>query len=226
MKRFFKGIFKLRPARPKYVRTWNVDTVLDFMAKLFPLENLTFQQLSEKLIMLLALTTAHRVQTFSLIKLGNIYFTSNSVEISISELIKTSAPGRHQPLLVLPFFKEKPELCAANTLQFYITFTKTLRETQTLFLALKKPHRAVTSQTLSRWIKNTLQKSGIDVSTFTAHSTRHASTSAAFSRGVNLDQIRQTAGWTKKSQIFARFYNRPITTDSHRFAYSVLTKTT
>jgi len=45
---------------------------------------------------------------------------------------------------------------------------------------------------------------------FSGYSTRHASTSAAFRAGVDLEEIRRTAGWTEKSTTFNKFYNRPL----------------
>lgn len=66
---FFKGVFRLKPLKPRYSTTWNVDIVLNYLEKQFPLELLSLKQLSEKCLMLLALSTAHRMQTFSLIKI-------------------------------------------------------------------------------------------------------------------------------------------------------------
>ncbi|KAJ8980421.1 hypothetical protein NQ317_018813 [Molorchus minor] len=59
-----------------------------------------------------------------------------------------------------------------------------------------------------------LNRSGLDTSRFTAHSTRHASTSAAARKGVSYDTIRLAAGWTRRSSTFANFYDRPIIEDN------------
>lgn len=223
--RFFKGVFRKRPSKPKYSRTWDPSIVLNFIEKWFPLETLSFQELTEKTIVLLALTTAHRVQTFSTIDIQNIIKKENLIEIEIPDSIKTSGPGKYQPLLILPRFDEKPELCVALTIENYLERTKTLRGPITkLFITCKKPYRAATSQTISRWIKSALVKSGLDVSIFKGHSTRHASTSKAFAKGLDLNQIRSTAGWTHKSQVFAKFYNKPISSDSGSFAKLILEK--
>ncbi|KAI8441190.1 hypothetical protein MSG28_009421 [Choristoneura fumiferana] len=89
----------------------------------------------------------------------------------------------------------KPEICPGQALLAYMDKTKAIRNNcDQLLIAFKKPHKQITSQTISRWIKLTLNKSGIDTSIFTAHSTRHASTSAANRLGVNIDTIRKTAG--------------------------------
>lgn len=52
-----------------------------------------------------------------------------------------------------------------------------------------KPYAAVEVQTLARWKSATLKKRGVSTDIFTPHSTRHASTSAAFKRGVSIDII-------------------------------------
>ncbi|XP_043479721.1 uncharacterized protein LOC122509600 [Leptopilina heterotoma] len=210
MERFFRGIFKLKPSRAKYNRTWNVSSVLDKIAKWFPLDELDLKTLTQKLIILLALGTGHRVQTFSLISLDAIVFSNNDVEIKIESLVKTSRPGACQPCLVLPFFTEKPELCAALTLRNYLERTESLRgEEKCLFISFQKPHKAVGTQTISRWIKEVLHSCGVDRN-FKAHSTRHASTSKAFEKGLDIRVIQNTVGWSQNSSTFAKFYNRPI----------------
>lgn len=209
--RFFKGVFRLRPPMPRYNLTWDTSCVLTHLATCYPNETLVLDQLTKKCITLLALVTAHRVQTFSKINIKNIEIKPNEIIIKIPDLIKTSKKGTNQPLLVLPYFLQKNEICPAQTLVDYINKTSSLRKDDTLFIGCKKPHKAATTQTLCRWIKSTLHASGIDVSIFSAHSTRHASTSKAHQLGVNIDLIRKTAGWSNNSDTFFKFYQRNIT---------------
>lgn len=212
VKRLLKGAYKLNPPRPKYTSTWDPQLVLNHISNWYPNLELSMEKITKKLVILLALCTAHRVQTFSLIKLENISITENSVRIAITDVIKTSAPGRDQPVLFLPFFRENINICPASVLKDYIFVTKNMRTSNAdkLLLTYKKPHKAASSQSISRWIKHLMAESGIDVCTFSAHSTRHASTSAALAAGLSVDAIRKTAGWTSTSTAFARFYNRPI----------------
>lgn len=181
IKRFFIGVFRLKPPSPKYDTTWDTSLVLDSLSRKYPNEELTLEDLSKKCTMLLALTTAHRVQTLSKIEINNIVETSSLITIKIPELIKTSRIGSNQPTLHLPFFRQKPEICPATTLLSYIDRTKNIKgNCHYLFVSHRKPHARISPQpqTISRWIKRTLAECGVDVSTFTAHSTRHASTSA------------------------------------------------
>lgn len=214
IQRFFKGIFRLRPTVPKYNLTWNTDQVLNHLAELYPNKNLSLEKLSKKLVTLLALVTAHRMQTLSKINVENIIKSDSGFIIKITDLIKTSRVGSLQPVFSLPYFSQRPQICPAGTLQVYLDRTNQIRQDhQSLFISFRKPYRAVTSQTLSKWVKSVLQTSGIDISLFTAHSTRHAATSKAYSVGVSLDVIRKTAGWSSNSTVFAKYYNRIISDD-------------
>lgn len=222
MTRFFRGIYRLRPKKPKYEDVWNPDTVLNYLSNLFPNESLSVELLTKKLVTLLALVTAHRVQTLSLICLDNININDDNINIRIPARIKTSGPNRSHPNLILPFFKENINICPATTLVSYLAVTKDLRQNcKTLLLTTRKPLHAASSATIGRWIKQTLCDSGVDVSKFSAHSTRHASTSKASEAGVSIEIIRRTAGWTNNSSTFARFYKRPIVANVNTFAEAV-----
>lgn len=223
IKGFFKGVFRLKPPKAKYDCTWNPKIVLDYLGKLNSNDDLSLDELSKKLVTLLALVTGHRMQTLSLIDIRNIMINDDKFEIKIPENIKTSKLGKVQPNLVIPFFVKNLSICPASALSSYLKKTKILRnEENKLFIAIKKPHKAVGSQTLSRWIKSFLCDSGLDTSKFGAYSIRHASTSAVKRSGINIDLILKTAGWTKKSQTFARFYNRPVITDDKSYALAIL----
>jgi len=124
-------------------------------------------------------------------------------------------------MLVLPFF-EDTQICAAKTLQRYLALTSSVRgNIDQLFLSLNLPTHPVTTQTLGRWVKSILQASGVN-GAFTAHSARHAATSAAQRSGASADAILKAAGWTPSSRIFAEFYNRPLAEDSNSFAKAAL----
>ena len=93
-----------------------------------------------------------------------------------------------------------------------------------LLVSFKKPHKEVNSQTISRWLKMVMEKAGIDKS-FTAHSTRHASTPKARLKGLNISTIKGTAGWSKaSSSTFAKFYDRPVQRLEESFAEVILSQ--
>lgn len=110
----------LRPSKPKYDRTWDVNIAFRKIKEWFPLNELSLETLTERLVLLLALGTAHRVQTLASIKIANIKHNSEGYEIEIPDRIKTSRPGTYQPLLIVPKFTENPKLCIASTMEAYI----------------------------------------------------------------------------------------------------------
>ena len=72
-----------------------------------------------------------------------------------------------------------------------------------------KPHKAVTSSTIARWLRLTLEQSGIDSSIFGAHSIRGASASAAAKGGITTEDILKAANWSSES-FFQRFYHKEV----------------
>ncbi|KAJ8909370.1 hypothetical protein NQ315_008936 [Exocentrus adspersus] len=167
--------------------------------------------------------TGGRLQTISLIRIDNITETQDQIVIPITDPIKTSGPGRVQPTLHIPFYKENTSLCVATALQTYIKMTETKRDQNAkfLFISTKKPYVQATKQTLSRWVREMLKMAGIDTQVFKPHSTRHSSTSAALRQGMPVETICKTAGWTARSSTFAKYYNRPLSTAT-TFANNIL----
>ena len=107
VQRFLKGVANLRPPRPKYNTTWDPQVVLEFLRSRPDTCSLELLELSKKLLILLALTTGQRLQTISSIALPNIVRDATQTTIFIPDRIKTSRPGKNQPLLVLPLFPEE-----------------------------------------------------------------------------------------------------------------------
>nr|CAI5849323.1 unnamed protein product [Callosobruchus analis] len=214
LKRFMKGVLRLRPPKPRYNCVWDPKEVLDYFIT-HPAESL--RSLSIKLVTLLLLATGQRLQTISLIKLSNIQpYDDGGVQILIEDRIKTSNVNTNQPCLFIPKFNEQPELCVVSCLHKYIQETKTLRSTNDvyIFITFQKPYRSASKQTLSRWVKCALDQAGVNTNIFKPHSSRHASTSAANRAGVAIDLIKDSAA-------FARFYNRPLINHDD-FALTVL----
>jgi hypothetical protein len=222
IKRLLKGVYKLKPVTPKYSHTWDPQVVLNHITTWYPNREISLEKLTKKLAILLAICTAHRVQTLSLIKLNNIKSSPNGIKIIIDDVIKTSGVGREQPILFLPYFEDNRNICPATVINDYLYVTSNFRteSSQNLLLTFKSPHKNASAQSISRWIKQVLGESGIDVAAFSAHSTRHAATSAAHRAGISLDAIRKAAGWSRTSETFARFYHRQLIDEGH-FARSI-----
>nr|CAH7752487.1 unnamed protein product [Callosobruchus chinensis] len=58
----------------------------------------------------------------------------------------------------------KISLCVASTLEYYLTKTSSYRSsTHRLLLTHQRPFHVATTQSISRWVKEILQRSGIDL---------------------------------------------------------------
>lgn len=86
-----EGRLQLRTPLPRYNETWDPAVVLNYLSGWYPNDDLSLEKVSEKLVTLLALITAHRVQTLALIKINNIKKYSNEkIVIHIPDKIISS----------------------------------------------------------------------------------------------------------------------------------------
>ena len=215
--RFMRGIFRLRTPKPKYKNIWDVKPVLIYLESL---DESSIKLLSYKCVMLLALTTGQRVQTLAALDLRFMTKSENKIVFSIEKILKTSKPGTTHMVEVHRYTGNRTAICPFLCLCKYIEKTSAIRTTGALFLSYLKPHRQVVSQSISRWLCETLKKAGIPTN-FGSHSVRHASASKAADMNVSVDQILQTVGWSSE-KTFASFYRREIAPEDNNYAKAVL----
>ena len=219
--RLMQGIFNTRPSKPRYTSVWDVEIVLNHIKSMPPSNELRLTELAGKLAMLLALTNADRASDLHLLDLNFKQVLSHGVRFQIVGLSKTCRSGPPREVTYFAF-KECETICPVATVEAYERRTADLntpdQDTNPLLIGCVKPHKPVTSSTISRWSRNLMEASGIDVSIFKSHSIRAASTSAATNLGVSVKDIMKTANWTSEST-FKRFYLKPISSD---FGNSVL----
>ena len=159
--------------------------------------------------MLLSLTRPSRSADLVSLNVDHCQYKPESVVFLPSSLAKQSRQGK--PLVEYYFasFPDNKQLCPVETLRQYQLATMPLRKGHTqLFLATINPHNLVTSCTIAQWLKEVLEMSGIDVTLFTAHSTRGASSSAAAVSGITTTDILKAADWSTES-VFRKFYCHP-----------------
>ena len=206
VKRLIKGVYEQRPALPKYSDTWEVDQVLNHFKN--QADDLDLKELSFKLVLLLAILTGQRCQTLHLLNIEDMKLSDNKCIFYVNSLLKQSKPGKHIAPIELIAFPDNKKLCVVDTIKAYLHKTENLRNGEKqLFISFAKPYKAISKDSLSRWIKHSLQEAGIDTGKYKAHSTRAASTSAAAQRGVPTDTILKAAGWSRMST-FSKFYKK------------------
>lgn len=223
VKRFMKGIFQSRPPLPRYSKTWDVNLVLQYIGAMGNSQELSLKDLTLKLVMLVALTTAQRGQSLHLLDTLNMVQEETAYTFMLDSNLKQSKPGRSTSELVVKFsaYPHDRNLCVVNTCSVYLDKTKLLRGSESrLFITHQKPHKRASRDTIRRWIQQMMVKAGIDINVYKPHSVRSAAASKAKANNASLAEIMQTAGWSSAAT-FAKFYDREIEQGS-TFANSVL----
>ena len=218
--RFFKGAYKLRPPKPKYCYTWDVNLVLGHIKKsLNDNSCLSLKNLTIKCIFLTALISGQRAQSIHKMDLSLMHKSDNCIEFFFNERLKTDKSSRTS--IEINKYKDG-ELCVYSCLCKYMEITQSLRKTTKLWISFNKPYKSISIQSVSRWIKIMLKAANIDTAKFSGHSTRHASTSKVAHKGTDINHILQTAGWASECS-FTKFYYKPVATSGKKiFADTVL----
>jgi len=220
--RFLKGVYNSRPPAPRYSTTWDVDVVLAYLSSLPDNENLSFQMLTHKVAMLMALSNADRCSDLAALDLNFRSYRTDGVLFTIPGLTKTRRSG--PPLQAFyPSFSDNSKLCPVLALKVYEEKSKDIRGSMEsrnpLFISVRRPFKPVKAVTIGHWLKDVMKTAGIDTTAFTAHSTRSAATSKAKLAGIPMSEIMKAANWSSSST-FCCFYNRPV--NSGMFGQTVL----
>ena len=169
--------------------------------------------------MLMLLQSGQRCQTLHLLDVRNMTLTPSKANFTLGDLLKTSRPTNHLSQISFKAYAPDRRLCVHTALKCYLKRTLDTRGKVTqLFLTTKPTGRPASRDTLRRWTKSIMQNAGIDLSMYSPHSTRSASTSKA-ARYLPLSTIVKTIGWSKKST-FTHHYHKPI--EKEKFAEAVL----
>lgn len=173
----------------------------------------------------MALTQAARVQTLQFISVTNYKKLKTEFVFELSDSLKQYRPHCQVASLCFKAYPPDRRLCIYTVLKEYLSRTKHVRNSivsdNMLLISYVKPYKNVTRDTISRWIKTVMSRSGIDIQKYGSHSVRSAATSKAKGNSVPMKDILQKAGWSNV-KTFAKFYDRKIETNVERFQEGVL----
>lgn len=213
--RLFQFFYRKRPLQVKYLTYWPVRQLLNYLSELHPASSLSLKFLTLKTLALIALTSSDRGQTLHSIKIDNLVESETGIDFVVLDRLKTTRRVA-KPKIVSCITSDIESLNVAEYLKCYLQRTLPLRrdalsngfeEPKELFLSWKTK-KAVTRQTLSRWLRTCLQLSGIDSKAYGGHSFRGSGLSSAFKNGASIQQIVKHGDWTN-TNTFSRFYNAP-----------------
>ena len=116
---------------------------------MYPLENLSFKDLSLKTVMLMTLLTGQRGQTIHSLYVNDVIVSDLDLKIVYSSMLKTTRPGYHLADTIIQCYKD-PALCLVRTLSKYIEMSSVIRSVNSdkLFISTMKPHKGVSRDTI------------------------------------------------------------------------------
>ena len=116
-----------------------------------------------------------------------------------------------KPLQFKVYCEEK--LCVIQNLSIYLERTRKHRTDNELFISYQRPFKAVSKDTVTRWVNDIMSKAGIDIRKYVTHSCRSAASSFAHKKKVALKKIMDSCGWASE-YTFANHYKKKIGDDS------------
>ncbi len=224
--RFMKGILNKDPPLPRYTKTWDLNLVLNHLEKeWFPLSKCDLYTLSQRLAILLSLTTGKRGQNLHLMDLKFLVKQADLRRFDIRVPVKNYSKQSDVSLQKIDIiaYPQNRALCPVYCLDEYIRRTKHIRCSTNLFVTSKKPYNRASRATISRWTKLAMQASGVNTDEYKPHSTRSASVSKAKAMGIPTEVILSRAGW-KGDNCFAKYYLKPIEHENSVYQNAILAK--
>ncbi len=203
---FMKSAAQQRPKLTKDV-TWEVNDVLNYLRMVSPIESLSLEQLTKKTLMLMAILSGQRGQTFHVLSTENLSRSDHFVTFRIKVPLKTTRLGFHFSELKFKAFPCDRRLCVVSYINAYLSRTDCFRkgDITKFFITYGVPNKGASRDSIRRWTKDVLRDAGIDLSIFNAHSTRSAATSAARTL-LPLETVLKAGGWST-ANTFTRYYN-------------------
>ena len=218
--RLLKGVFNSRPPKVKILPEWDLQLVLNMLQKqpFEPLSKASLKHITFKLIFLMAISTFRRCNDLQSLKIGkgSVCVQKKGITFIRHGLAKQDRESHFGSKIFVPAFEENYRLDPKRALYWYLKKTQLLRVSsdgtveRKIFLALNKPHQAVSTQTISNWIVQTIRMAYDDQKLkVKAHSTRAIGPSWALYKGASMKSILDAADWSKEST-FTQFYLRKL----------------
>ena len=149
-----------------------------------------------------------------LLSLEGMNMVTTSSQFQMLEHTRTSKLGNKGNPLTIHIYTPDPAVCPVSILKEDILRTAPLQKSEKQLFPSFIQHKAMARDTISRWTKDVLKQSGIDITNFTAHSTRAVVASQAGVKDVPLDVILSNIGW-ESAQTFHKFYCKPVSNEGN-----------
>ena len=220
--RLLKGVFNSRPPERKLLPEWDLPIVLDMLEKppFTPMNLTSLKYLTWKTAFLIAITTFRRCSDLQSLRLGegSVNVQQKGVTFIRHGLAKQDRPNHDGSKIFVPSFPENKNIDPKRSIYMYLKRTKDFREKDgenkcSLFLSINKPHKPVSSQTISKWIVKIIRMAYKQqkkrLGKVKGHSTRSIGPSWALFKGATISSVMESADWSKQST-FAKFYFKDV----------------
>ena len=217
--RLLKGVFNSRPPTSRLLPEWDLPLVLQVLEEcpFEPLAKAPLKLVTWKTVFLVAITTFRRCSDICSFMFGenNVNVQKHGVTFVRQGLSKQDRLNHVSSNIFIPAFTDSKLVDPKRALAIYLKRTEEFRhingfEELKLFISYVKKHKAVTPQTISKWLVRTIKfayrQRNKDLKV-RGHSTRAVAPSWALYKGVSMKSIMNTADWAKEST-FTRFYLR------------------
>ncbi len=221
--KLMSGVHNLRPPKPRYAFTWDVEKVLNLFRS-WP-EKLSHKQLSIKVATLLGLIGVTRGAELHLFDLRYLSKFDRHYEFGLAGTVKNVREGKKPQPEVYFEHGEDRKLCPIACIDDYITLTAPWRPNgvpASFFLIYISPHQPISTSRLAGWVKEALHLADVDTGVFKAHSVRGASSSKAFLSGLSVKEVLTRGSWSQETT-WQKFYHKEILPSSSKnFQHKVL----
>jgi hypothetical protein len=224
MIRMLRAVFNERPPIKKLVPEWDVCIVLGSlkMSPFEPLKDAALKYLTWKTCFLIAITTFRRCSDIQSLQLGDesVNVQKKGITFIRTGLAKQDRPGHTSSNIFVPSFQKDKLLDPKRALTYYLRNTEQFRKSGSeevikLFLAVNKPHKPVSCQTISRWLTNTVKfcykLAKKNPGRVHGHQTRSYGPSFARFKGTSSKDIMEAADWSRETT-FVKYYLKTMGT--------------
>ena len=173
-----------------------------------PMGKASLKHITLKTVFLVAITTFRRCSDLQSLRIGEEAMSVQKKGLTFirQDLSKQDRPSHYGSKIFVPAFTSNKQLDPKRALYLYLKITDSFRQDDSskdetmLFLSIKKPHKPVSSQTISRWIVKTVKMAyKFDIAGVKGHSTRAVGPSWALYNGASIKSIWEAAGWSRET---------------------------
>ena len=207
--RFMRGAHRLKPPKTKLFPSWDIVTILNFLKSWGPARKLSLSQLLKKSAFLVALVCYKRPADLYNMRVVREYWHLSPEGFRCQPLGYGKTESHHPipPIQIEPF-TEEPNLCpVASLVELDGRLKKLRQEPEARFwLSAKAPHRAVSTRTLSEWLRFVIREAGNREGL--AREVRSVGVSVAIQSNFDLQQVLAAGNWQRLSTV-RKHYFRP-----------------